>query len=236
MSESATVAADAVEEGSLAVANGTMRDCETQGSDDATSEAAAPMEAVTAAAAPGPGGVEGGAAGGAEAEEHDPFAAAHYRSPLLESTLREALPSVHMGRPVPSVSAKAWAVLDAATGRVVWGSQHNEARRIASLTKIVTASVVVDIAKDDPGVLHEIVDVSAFAARTIGTSARLRAGDRVAVKDLLHGLMLPSGNDAAQALSEHFGRRLLRGSGGDAAAPVAADDREGGEDGEDGAE
>lgn len=47
------------------------------------------------------------------------------------------------------------------------------------------------------------------ASRTIGTSAKLCTGDRVAVKDLLHGLMLPSGNDAAQALAEHFGKRML---------------------------
>ena len=48
------------------------------------------------------------------------------------------------------------------------------------------------------------------AARTRGTSARLQAGDEVRVLDLLFGLMLPSGNDAARALAEHVGSRLLR--------------------------
>lgn len=54
-----------------------------------------------------------------------------------------------------------------------------------------------------------LIRVSENAANITGTSAELVEGDLLSVKDLLYGLMLPSGNDAAIALSEHFGEVLL---------------------------
>jgi D-alanyl-D-alanine carboxypeptidase len=51
--------------------------------------------------------------------------------------------------------------------------------------------------------------VSKTAATQGGTSAKLRSGDVLSVWDLLHGLMLPSGNDAAMVLAEHFGQYLF---------------------------
>ena len=56
--------------------------------------------------------------------------------------------------------------------------------------------------------MSEEAYVSAVAAAVIGTSAHLREGDSLSVRDLLFGLMLPSGNDAAIVLAEHFGPRL----------------------------
>jgi len=50
-----------------------------------------------------------------------------------------------------------------------------------------------------------MLQVSKTAATVGGTSAKLRSGDVLSVWDLLHGLMLPSGNDAAMTLAEHFG-------------------------------
>lgn len=51
--------------------------------------------------------------------------------------------------------------------------------------------------------------VSETASQVQGTSAELKQGDQICVWDMLHGLMLPSGNDAAIALAEHFGTILL---------------------------
>lgn len=51
--------------------------------------------------------------------------------------------------------------------------------------------------------------MSKNAATVGGTSAKLRTGDVLSVWDLLHGLMLPSGNDAAIVLAEHFGQYLF---------------------------
>ena len=54
-----------------------------------------------------------------------------------------------------------------------------------------------------------MLQVSKTAATTGGTSAKLKTGDVLSVWDLLHGLMLPSGNDAAITLAEHFGQYLF---------------------------
>lgn len=49
-----------------------------------------------------------------------------------------------------------------------------------------------------------MVKVSKYASGITGTTARLKEGDILSVYDLLHGVMLPSGNDAASCLAEHF--------------------------------
>jgi serine-type D-Ala-D-Ala carboxypeptidase (penicillin-binding protein 5/6) len=104
----------------------------------------------------------------------------------------------------PVVTAKAWAVADGKTGKVLWGENAADRRPIASTTKIMTAWIVLSLAANDPKVLDETVTVSERAATTPGSSARIKAGDRLPVRDLLYGLLLPSGNDAAVAVAEHF--------------------------------
>jgi len=76
------------------------------------------------------------------------------------------------------------------------------------VTKIMTALVVLELAAADNGILAEVVAVSTRAGTETGSSAQLRPGDRATVRELLSGLLLPSGNDAAVALAEHVGQRL----------------------------
>lgn len=109
----------------------------------------------------------------------------------------------------PIVSAKAWAIADGKTGEFLWGSRENDPLTMASTTKIMTARLVFKLSAQDPKLLDELVDVSERAAKTGGTSAKLEVGDRFKARDLLFGLLLPSGNDAAVALAEHFGRHFL---------------------------
>lgn len=118
----------------------------------------------------------------------------------------------------PHVSAKAWAVADGATGKLLWGSKESEPLPIASTTKIMTAFLVFKLAADDPKVLDEVITMSERAAKTTGTGARIRAGERTPVRDMLYGLLLPSGNDAAVALAEQFGKRFATGGKADADA------------------
>jgi D-alanyl-D-alanine carboxypeptidase (penicillin-binding protein 5/6) len=108
----------------------------------------------------------------------------------------------------PIVSAKAWAIADGGTGKILWGSHETEPRPIASTTKIMTAFLVLKLAETDPKVLDEVMTFSERAAKTPGSSSKLQAGDRISVRDLLYGLMLPSGNDAAVAVAEQFGPRF----------------------------
>ncbi len=79
---------------------------------------------------------------------------------------------------------------------------------MASTTKIMTALIVVRLMAKDPRVGDETVTFSRRADRTIGSSAGVREGERLPVRELLYGLLLPSGNDAAVAFGEHFGGRL----------------------------
>ena len=70
--------------------------------------------------------------------------------------------------------------------------------------KVMTALLVLEAAAADAAVLDEVMHVSVRAGTETGSSAGLRPGDRVTVGELLYGLMLPSGNDAAVAFAEHF--------------------------------
>ncbi len=113
------------------------------------------------------------------------------------------------------MTAKAWVVLDGKTGKVLRGDNEAEARPMASTSKIMTAWVILRLAATDAKVLDEVVTYSERAAKTPGSSAKLLAGEKVPVKDLLYGLLLPSGNDAAVALAEHFGPRFGEAKDGD---------------------
>jgi putative CocE/NonD family hydrolase len=108
----------------------------------------------------------------------------------------------------PFVTARAWAVADGRTGEVLNGSAEAKPLDPASTTKMMTALVVMRLARADPGVLDEAVVFSERADKTPGSTADVHAGERLPVRELLYGLLLPSGNDASVALAEHFGGRL----------------------------
>lgn len=121
----------------------------------------------------------------------------------------------------PIVSARAWAIFDGRTGQRLFGGNDATAMAMASTTKIMTAWIVLQQAVDNPKVLDDVIVVSDVAARTAGSSARIRMGDRIPVREMLYGLLLPSGNDAATALAQHFGGRFRDGNGKNAATPLA---------------
>ena len=114
----------------------------------------------------------------------------------------------------PIVTAQAWAIADAA-GRLLYEHEASLPREAASTTKIMTAFLVIRHAQTHPEVLNEIITFSSRADNTVGSTAGVRTGERIKVRDLLYGLLLPSGNDASVALGEHFGSRL--GGNGEAA-------------------
>lgn len=97
-----------------------------------------------------------------------------------------------------NVSAHSAIVIDARSGRVLYEKNAYERRGMASTTKIMTALLTLERLNVD-----DIVTVSAFASATEGSSIWLLPSERISVHDLLYGLMLASGNDAATALAEH---------------------------------
>ncbi len=96
------------------------------------------------------------------------------------------------------VSADCAIVIDCSSKRVLFEKNAYKKRGMASTTKIMTALVCIESITSD-----EIVTVSPFAAGTEGSSIWLSPGEKMSVDDLLYGLMLSSGNDAATALAEH---------------------------------
>ena len=105
----------------------------------------------------------------------------------------------------PFVTAKAWAIASGRTGAVLWGQDEAKPLEMASLTKVMTGMIVVAMARADLNVMEEVVTFSEKADATPGSTSGVKAGERVPVRELLYGLLLPSGNDAATAFSEHLG-------------------------------
>jgi len=106
--------------------------------------------------------------------------------------------------PAPALSAKAWLLLDETSGQVI--ASHAATARIepASLTKIMTAYVVFEALSKKELTAAQMVTVSTRAWKVPAGSSKmfLEPGSKVSVDDLLRGLMIQSGNDAAIALAE----------------------------------
>jgi len=102
----------------------------------------------------------------------------------------------------PKIQASEVILVNLATGQVLLEKAAEKRRPIASLTKVMTALVVLEEAE-----LHDVVKISELAARTANiaglSSAGLEPGEKITVEDLLWSLMLQSANDAAVALAEH---------------------------------
>lgn len=98
-----------------------------------------------------------------------------------------------------STSAAGAVLMDADSGRVLYGQNAHDPRPIASITKLMTALVAAERADD----LDATVTVAPQAAGVEGSSIYLKAGEQLSLRDLLYGLMLHSGNDAAVAIAIH---------------------------------
>ena len=107
----------------------------------------------------------------------------------------------------PAVLSPVWSITNGKTGDLLWGQSADQPVEMASTTKIMTALVVVRFAERDPKVRDEVVTFTERADRTPGSTSGLKVGERTTVGELLYGLLLPSGNDAATAFAEHFGSR-----------------------------
>lgn len=102
-----------------------------------------------------------------------------------------------------SVSAESAVLMEQVSGRVLFEKNAHEKKRIASITKIMTAILAVESGK-----LNEKVTISGRAFGVEGSSLYLQQGQKMKLKDLVYGLMLRSGNDAAVAIAEHVGGSL----------------------------
>jgi D-alanyl-D-alanine carboxypeptidase (penicillin-binding protein 5/6) len=105
----------------------------------------------------------------------------------------------------PPISADAVFVTDISSGTELFAQNADEPLPPASLTKIVSALVVLERANLDDTI--EILQEDLVSAEE--SQVGLVAGDRLSVRDLLHGMLIPSGNDATLALARHVGAAAL---------------------------
>lgn len=121
---------------------------------------------------------------------------------LLISTFVVAAPAI-VPAP-PSLSAKAWLLIDHNSGRVL--VEHNSHQRVepASLTKMMTAYVVLYAMRNGSISAEDMVRISEKAWRMKGSRMFIEVNSLVSVDELLRGMIIQSGNDASVALAEHL--------------------------------
>lgn len=95
---------------------------------------------------------------------------------------------------IPETYSRAVVIYDRASKTVIYGKNENDVRAMASTTKIMTATILIENAD-----LSQTVEVSQKAASTGGSRLGLKTGDKITLNDLLYGLMLCSGNDDSVA-------------------------------------
>lgn len=96
-----------------------------------------------------------------------------------------------------NLNSRSCIVYDRTSKQILFGKNEYNKVKMASTTKIMTAIVVIE-----KGDLNRTIEVSKKAANTGGSRLGLKTGDKITIHDLLYGLMLCSGNDAAVALAE----------------------------------
>ena len=115
-------------------------------------------------------------------------------SPFPQS-LRTPEPSIER----PPIRAPSGILVDLDSGQVLFAKRADEPRPVASLTKIMTALLVLESES-----LEQTATIGSDAAGSSGSTLGLEVGERIAVRELLYALMLQSANDAALALATHI--------------------------------
>ncbi|MFY0990366.1 D-alanyl-D-alanine carboxypeptidase family protein [Halomonas sp. C05BenzN] len=123
----------------------------------------------------------------------------------IPQALAQAVPAPQTMIPAPpQLAAKSWFLMDADSGRVL--VEHNADERLppASLTKLMTAYLVERELDRGNITMDDMVEISENAWRTGGSKMFIEVGTRVAIHDLLYGIIIASGNDASVAVAEHL--------------------------------
>ncbi|PLZ02027.1 peptidase [Burkholderia sp. WAC0059] len=126
------------------------------------------------------------------------------RAALLCATLFATVPAAHAQAAPPSVLARSWVLMDATSDQVLASGNANARAEPASLTKLMTAYLVFQALQEKKISMDQTV-LPGDAVRTVGNDQSrmfIEAGKPVSVHDLVYGLIVQSGNDAAIALAE----------------------------------
>lgn len=127
----------------------------------------------------------------------------YYNKTKVKKNILQPLPNKVKGAVDFNVSAKSAVVLDVETNTVLYSKNSDENLPIASLTKVMTALVVLDNVD-----LNEDVIISRNAFNTKGSKNGLAVGEKISVENLLKIMLVSSNNIAATALAEHTGGNM----------------------------
>jgi D-alanyl-D-alanine carboxypeptidase (penicillin-binding protein 5/6) len=122
--------------------------------------------------------------------------------PLLLALLAFFSTPVLADEPPPALAARAWILIDQASGQVLAAQNAEQKIEPASLTKIMTSYVVYAALRDGRLKRDQVVPVSEKAWKAIGSRMFIEPKMPVTVEELLHGMVIQSGNDASIALAE----------------------------------
>lgn len=142
------------------------------------------------------------------------FAISHSRSRITSSPVSTLTPGptpiptpqpvLTVQGPPPTISASAAYLIDEGTGHILADLNGEKPLPMASTTKIITALIAIETAD-----LNQVVTIKQDAYDRVhidgGSGANLIVGDQITLKDLLYGLLLPSGDDAAIAIADALG-------------------------------
>ncbi|MFA5095369.1 MAG: CapA family protein [Candidatus Paceibacterota bacterium] len=104
----------------------------------------------------------------------------------------------------PKVGAGAYLVGDLDTGEIILTKNEDRQFPIASVSKLMTATLATELMKPD-----DIASVSKKALSTYGENGNLKLGEKIKISDLIYPLLLESSNDAGEVIAEYFGRDIF---------------------------
>ena len=116
----------------------------------------------------------------------------------VSSEISETIAQTTDSLEASSINSRSCIVYDRNSHMILYGKNETKQVKMASTTKIMTSLVIIENCD-----LSETIEVSKKAASTGGSRLGLKTGDKITIKDLLYGLMLCSGNDAAVVLAEY---------------------------------
>lgn len=131
-------------------------------------------------------------------------AAANTPTPIVvtQPTAAPAAPSITP--PAPSLNAKGFVLMDAASGKIIAQKNMHEKMQPASLTKMMTLYVISEQLKAGRIHLDDKVRISEKAWKTGGSKMFVKVGSDVPVSELIQGIIVDSGNDACTAMAEYI--------------------------------
>ncbi len=125
----------------------------------------------------------------------------HHDQPVSTKAIRPIIQYVRDYDQGPELSAEAAVLIDISSATVLYGKNEHQKRPPASLTKIMTAILALE-----RGNLDDLVTVGKAAIEVDGSALEIEPGRQFRLGDLLGGLLIESGNDAAMAIAEHLGK------------------------------